>query len=273
MDIKNVMIYIFAILFIVLLVVLYARQFERSNIFFPMRQMEGTPSDMGLAYEDVYFETSDGVKLNGWFIPAEGARGTVLYFHGNAGNISHRVGMIRIFNKMGLNIFIIDYRGYGRSEGRPDEKGTYLDAEAAYAYLKSRGDVDEERIALYGKSLGGAVAIDLASKRDVPALVSDSAFTSTADIGKEIYPFLPMDMLVTMKYDNISKIGSVRAPKLIIHSSQDEIIPFRHGERLFEAASGPKEFYRMRGTHNDGFLVYEEEFSSRMSDFLKRHGM
>ena len=144
---------------IVLFLLLFARWFEWSNIYFPYKFVEANPKDIGLSYEDVYFETSDGAKLNGWFIPAKAPpRATVIFCHGNAGNISHRLDIIRMLNSLGLNIFIFDYRGYGRSRGWPTEKGTYLDLEAAHEYVLNRDDIDKEKIIVYGKSLGGAVA-------------------------------------------------------------------------------------------------------------------
>lgn len=253
---------------------LYARWFERSNIYFPYRRIESTPDLIGLEYEDIYIETSDGVKLNGWFILAKDPpRATVLFFHGNAGNISHRLEIIKIFNDLDLNVFIIDYRGYGRSGGFPSEKGTYLDAQAAYDYLISRDDVDKEKIVIYGKSLGGAVAIDLATKVYARALISESAFTSVADIGQEVYPFLPIRLITTIKYDSLSKINKIDESKLIIHSKDDEIIPYHHGKKLFDSASDPKELYSMRGGHNEGILIYRDEYQKKCDKFLRSIGI
>ena len=256
---------------IVILVVFYLRWFERYNIFFPTRKIQFRPDYIGLNYEDVYFKTADGVRLNGWFIPASPSSPTILFCHGNAGNIGHRLGIIRIFNKLNLNVFIFDYRGYGRSSGRPSEKGTYLDARAAYDYLLSRDDIDRDKIVFYGKSLGGAVAIELATRVNPCALISESAFTSTLDIGKEIYPFLPLRIIITMKYDNLSKIKGLRAPKLIIHSIDDEIVPLHHGRRLFEEAAEPKQFYQMTGDHNEAVARAEDEFAERIDRFLSAY--
>jgi fermentation-respiration switch protein FrsA (DUF1100 family) len=254
--------------------VAYAKWFERSNIYFPYRGMENTPEDIGLSYEDVFFQTSDGVKINAWFIPAENAaRGTVIFCHGNAGNISHRLEIIRMLHNLDLNILIFDYRGYGKSGGFPSEKGTYLDALAAYEYLTGRGDIDKEKIIVHGKSLGGAVAVDLATKVDLHAVISESAFTSVQDIGEEIYPFLPIRLITTIKYDTLSKIDKLNMPKLIIHSTEDEIIPFHHGQKLFDAASEPKKFYRMRGTHNEAIIMYTNEYTEEIDKFLKDSGI
>lgn len=258
----------------VVFAVVYVKGFERRNIFFPTKEIDYLPGEFGLNYEDVYFSTSDGLKLNGWFMPAKDPRATLLFCHGNAGNISHRLEVVELFNKLDLNVFIFDYRGYGKSPGRPSEKGTYLDALAAYNYLVSRKDVDKDRILAYGKSLGGAVAIELATKVEVCAAIVESTFTSTIDMGKEIYPFLPLKFIVTMDYDAISKIGRIAAPKLIIHSKDDEVVPLYMGQRLFQAASEPKEFYQMHmGGHNEALFMAKDEFRKRIDEFLNKYGI
>ena len=271
--VKKIMVNTLIVIAVILFLVVYARWFERSNIYFPYRSIESTPDAIGLPYENVYFKTEDGVKINAWFIPASGkARGTVLFCHGNAGNLSHRLEIIEMLHSLELNVFIFDYRGYGKSEGFPSEKGTYLDVLAAYEYLKTRGDIDGEKIIVHGKSLGGAVAIDLATKVKPRAVISESAFTSVGDIGQEIYPFLPIRLITTMKYDSLSKIEKLDMPTLVIHSKEDEIIPFHHGQKLFEKAAEPKEFYQMRGTHNEAIFVYRNEYLERIDKFLKEKG-
>ena len=271
---KKMVYYIIVSVAVILFVALYVKWFERSSIFFPSKYIEKTPLDKSLPYEDVYFKTEDGVKLNGWFVPAKGqARATILFCHGNAGNISHRFDTIEIFNGLDLNVFIFDYRGYGKSDGWPSEKGTYWDAQAAYNYLMTRRDIDKKKIVLYGKSLGGAVALDLATKVKVYAVISDGVFTSTLDMAKEIYPFLPAKLFITMKYDTLSKIDGVDAPKLIIHSREDEIVPFHHGEKLFEESSEVKEFYPMRGGHNEAIFLYSDEYGKKIDEFLRRIGI
>jgi fermentation-respiration switch protein FrsA (DUF1100 family) len=268
------MIYLVIAILIILFLVVYARWFEISSIYFPYKLVESTPELISLPFEDVYFETSDGVKLNGWFIPAEGPpRATVIFCHGNAGNISHRLELIKMLNGLNLSVFIFDYRGYGRSGGFPSEKGTYLDVLAAYEYVGGRKHVDKEKIIVHGKSLAGAVAIDLAAKVNPRALISESAFTSVGNIGQEIYPFLPMKLITTIKYDNLAKIDKVTIPKLVIHSRDDEIIPFHHGEELFEKAKEPKEFYQMRGSHNEAILIYTDEYMQRIDKFLRSIGI
>ncbi|MGB2600654.1 MAG: alpha/beta hydrolase [Candidatus Omnitrophota bacterium] len=266
--------YIIIIIAIIALLFLYLRWFEKNNIFFPSRHIDATPDSIGLVYEDVTFKASDGTDLNAWFIPASGsARGTILICHGNAGNISHRLHIIRIFHDMGLNVFIFDYRGYGKSHGRPSEKGMYLDAGGAYNYLINREDIDKNAIIVYGQSIGGAVAVDLASNTEPKLLITNSAFTSTRDMAKEIYPFLPAKLFITQEFDAYSKVDSIHIPKLIIHSTEDEIVPFTHGEKLFENAAQPKEFHAMRGGHNEAVFDYEAEFIAGVDNFLRKNGI
>jgi len=250
---------------------LYFRYFEWKNIYYPIREISITPESIGLSFEDVFFETHDHVKLNGWYVPCEGATSTLLFCHGNAGNISDRLDSIDIFHDLGLNVLIFDYRGYGKSRGFPTERGTYLDAMAAYNWLISKKKPDEDKIVIFGRSLGGSIAIDLAAKINKGLLISESAFTSIIDIGKEFYPFLPIKYCASIKYDSIQKIKNVKIPKLIIHSDDDEIIPFHHGEGIFKAALLPKQFYQMRGGHNDGFIIMGKEYEETIKNFIKKN--
>lgn len=268
------MYYIFPVIAVIIFIFIFSWWFERNSVYFPYRPIEATPETIGLNYEDIYYMTQDRVKINGWFIHSKGpARATVIFCHGNAGNISHRLEIIKVLNALDLNIFIFDYRGYGRSSGRPSEKGTYLDALGAYEYITGREDVDKEKIIIHGKSLGGAIAVNLVDNINNGFLIVESAFTSVPDIGKEIYPFLPIHLVGTIKYDSIEKIKRIDVPKLIIHSKQDEIVPFHHGISLFNNASDPKEFYEMLGGHNEAMLIYEEEYRSRIDEFLKNNGI
>ncbi len=249
----------------------YFFYFEKKNIFYPTRRIGFTPNIIGLEFEDIYFRSSDGVKLNGWWIPAKNPRATLLFCHGNAGNIGDRLELIGLFNEMDLDIFIFDYRGFGKSKRFPNEQGTYLDALAAYNFLMQAKGVAEDKVILFGKSLGGNIAIDLATRIKAAVLISDSAFTSTVAVGKEIYPFLPIRLFVTQRYDAISKIGMAKLPKLIIHSKEDEIIPFHHGAELYEAASEPKEFFVMEGTHNEAFFTFRSKYKEGIKDFLDKY--
>lgn len=264
-------------LFCILLIIfvffaIYLKYYEKRGIYFPLKEIEFTPDDFGLRYEDIYFMTKDKVKLNGWFIKAKDSRATLIYCHGNAGNISHRLEIIELFNKLNLNVFIFDYRGYGRSKGRPSENGLYLDAEAAYDYLMGREDISKDKIIVFGESIGANVAIDLASKKNLALLISYGGFTSAYDMGKRIFPFLPLfKQIVTVKFDAENLIRDIKIPKLIIHSMDDEIVPFELGKKLFKVAAEPKEFYCMCRGHNEAILLAKEEFSSNIDSFLKKY--
>lgn len=241
------------------------RAFERTNIYIPSRTLEAKPTDIGLQYEDVELITEDGVSLHAWFVRSDRPIATLVFCHGNAGNISHRLDSIRLFHELNLNVLIFDYRGYGRSDGRPSEEGTYRDAQAAYAYAKSTGGP----VVIFGRSLGGAVAIDLASRaNDAAALIVESSFTSTVAVGKEIYPFLPISWMTTIRYDSISKIPRVRCPVLVIHSPDDDIIPYHHGRELFNAAPEPKCFLDISGDHNTGFTDSGSAYPDGIRRFL-----
>jgi len=231
-----------------------------------MKEIEYFPYQLGLKYEDVFFKTSDRIDINAWFVPSLNARYTVIFCHGNAGNISHRLEKIKFFHDLGCNTFIIDYRGFGRSRGKPSEGGLYSDIQAAYDYLLSR-NISPEQIIGYGESIGGAVIIDLASKKKLKALIVDSTLTSAKDMAKLVFPFLP-SWIFASRLDSISKIKSVTIPKLMIHSINDEIIPFKLGKKLFEEAPLPKEFLEVHGGHNSCFFESEGIIREKVASFL-----
>jgi len=236
------------------------------------REPPATPAVLGLDFEDIYFETDDGERLNGWWVQAPDAGGTLLFFHGNAGNIGHRLDSIRIFTDLGLNVFIFDYRGYGRSSGKPSEQGTYEDAMATWRWLTEERGIAPEQILLFGRSLGGAIATELATQVEAAGLILESCFTSVPDRGAELYPLLPVRLLARFQYDNRTKIGRVEMPLLVVHSRGDEIIPFHHGERLFQAAREPKRFLQINGGHNDGFLLSGERYRQGLEVFFDELG-
>ena len=252
----------------VVLFLLVIRYLERNTLYYPMKEIVTTPGIVGLDYEEVYFKTDDNKRLHGWFIPNDDARFTIIFTHGNAGNISHRIEKIDMLHRLGLGIFIFDYRGYGKSEGRPSEKGLYKDVEAAYKYLTKKRGISGEDIIAYGESMGGVVAIHLAHKANVRAVITEEAFTSIRDMARTAYPFLP-HFIFSSRFDALPKIKDVEAAKLIIHSIGDEIVPFRMGKRLFEAAGPPKKFLELRGSHNTAFLDSRKEFIAGIKAFLE----
>lgn len=237
-------------------------------IFYPDSYFIGDPGQWGMPFEDVYFSTADGLTLNGWFVPGE-KQVTWLWFPGNAGNISYRLDNMRLLHhRLSVNIFIFDYRGYGRSQGRPTEDGTYLDAEAALAYLHSRPDIDPEAIIFFGRSLGSAVAVNLATKHSCLGLILESPPTSLVGMMKRLFPSLPPDEL-PIKYDSLSKIKGINAPLLVLHGDCDEVVPFSMGNKLYQAANEPKRFYTVEGAgHNDTYVVGGEEYFRTLQDFI-----
>lgn len=247
--------------------------FQSRFIYFPEmgRQDKATPALLRLPFEEVRIATADGETLHGWFVPAADARATVLFFHGNAGSIVHRLDWLPMFQQLRLSVLMVDYRGFGASTGRPTEAGTYADAEAAWRYLKENRRLSPDRIVVFGESLGGAVAAHLAARTQPAALVLHSAFTSAPDLAADLYPFLPTRRLTRYDYDTLGSVKSVRRPLLIAHSPQDEIVPIAHGRRLHEAASGDKEWIELAGSHNDGFLFTRPDWIRAFDDFLRRH--
>jgi len=237
----------------------------------PSRAVVVTPDDAGLAYESVTISTEDGVALDGWFVPVSQARGLLLFFHGNAGNISHRLDSLKIFNELGLATLIFDYRGYGRSEGEPSEEGTYRDAEAAWRFVTEGRHIPPREVVLFGRSLGAAIAAHLATRHTPGALIIESAFTSVPDLAAELYPFLPARWLARFRYSTQADLVSVLCPLLVVHSRDDEIIPFAHGQRLFAVANEPKRLLELRGGHNDGFLVSRHTYVDGLHTFLRAH--
>lgn len=240
-------------------------------IFYPNiggRELRATPEDIGLDYESVTINTSDNVRLHGWFVKAAKQRGTLLFFHGNAGNISHRLDSLRIFNSLGLSTLIIDYRGYGQSQGSISEKGTYLDAEAAWLYLTEQKGIDPKKIIVFGRSFGGAVAANLSADNPSAALILESVFSSVPDMAARMYPVFPVRLLCRYQYDTRKALQSISSPVLIVHSPDDEIIPFENGRILYDSARAPKSFLEISGSHNDGFLVSGQSYLEGINTFI-----
>ena len=242
--------------------------FERAHLYHPSAEWEGDPSLIGLSYRDLFCEDSDGTRLHGWYIPGEEEQKTILFCHGNAGNISHRLEAIGAFNRLGLNVCIFDYRGYGKSSGHPNEEGTYRDAALFYDYLTDTAGTGDDDIILFGRSLGGAVAIELAKRKTPLALICEATFTSTADMARILFPLLPAKLFVLDKYESIRKVKDLTLPKLFVHSREDELVPFRLGERLYRAAAEPRRFLEIRGEHADGFRDDGERYRRELQNFM-----
>ena len=241
---------------------------ERRLIFFPARALAAAPADFGLAADELSIRTSDGVLLHGWWIEGPGDR-VLIWYHGNAGNISHRLHNARWFvDRLGVSVVLVDYRGYGRSGGTPDEAGVYADGLAVYDAVAARA-VQPERIVLFGRSLGGAVALEVALRRPAGAVALESVFRSVRALAREHYPFVP-GFLVRTRMDNVSKVGRVRAPVLVLHGDRDSIVPRAHGQELFARAAGPARLHVVAGAgHNDTYLVGGEPYAEAWRAFLR----
>lgn len=244
--------------------------FQSHYIYFPSREVLATPSALALPFEEVACVTSDGKQIAAWFVPAPAARGTALICHGNGGNIGDRLHIIQRFHDLGLNVFIFDYRGYGKSTGSPSEQGTYEDALAAWNWLTQERGLPADRMVVCGRSLGGAVAAWLANREKPAGLILESTFTSISDIGAGVYWYLPVRLLCRYRYPTLKHIRHVRCPVLISHSREDEMIPFAHGQKLFEAAPEPKVFAELTGGHNDGESFTEASYQHALEAFLTR---
>ena len=259
-----------AIAYAVILLLVFV--FQSHLVYFPQveRKLLVTPSAASLDYEDVQLRTADDVRLHGWWVPARDARGAVLILHGNAGNISHRIDYLKMFHRLRYSTLLIDYRGYGKSDGGPSEEGTYHDAEAAWSHLIEARKLAPRDIVILGESLGGGVATWLAAKHPPRALVLASTFTSVPDLGAKVYPWLPVRLLARITYGNLERLPKIGAPVFIAHSRDDDIIPYAHAETLFAAAREPKQLLTMSGGHNDGFLFVRDEWVAALAAFLDR---
>jgi len=264
---------IILLVYLGLMALIYFKQ--SSLVFLPEfdRSFRASPTDIGLPFAQLKLATTDGETLDGWLVPADTkreTRGLVVFFHGNAGNIGHRLDYLRMFHDLGLATLIIDYRGYGRSSGTPSEQGIYLDAAAVWRHATQDIGFPANRIVIFGESLGGGVAAQLAAENRPAGLVLASTFTSVPDMGAELYPLLPIRLLARIRYDSLTRLAQIACPLLVIHSRNDDIIPFAHGQRLFEAARQPKQFLEIAGGHNEGFVFGREDWIRQLDGFLQQ---
>lgn len=256
--------------FIFIAGVLYwgSRVFEQNQVYHPDKRLQATPKDVGLSYQDVFLNSKDGTRLHGWWLPLEGAKASILFLHGNADNISHRLDTALALQGIGVQVFLLDYRGYGQSEGRPSEMGLYADAQAAYFYLTGTLGIPAGQVVVFGESLGGAVAADLVTKFPVRAIITEGTLSSVIDVARYLMPWLPARLMVTQKFDTAAKLSAVKAPKLIIHSKDDELIRFELGEKLFSQSGPPKEFYAIRGSHGGARFETGPAYWAKLKVFI-----
>ncbi|MBW1843608.1 MAG: alpha/beta hydrolase [Deltaproteobacteria bacterium] len=258
-------------LLVVLLVgyVMWDRLVE-SMIFYPVRGVAVTPEQLGIEGEEVYFTTEDGVRIHAFYLPAPGARRALLFLHGNAGNASHRLPNASELVRLACSVLVIDYRGYGLSEGRATEAGVYADARAALGHLIEQRGYSENRIVVFGRSLGGAVAVDLAQGRKLAGLILESTFPSIAEVVASGPAGRLFRALAGRRFESASKIGQIKAPLLFFHGDRDEVIGYELGKRLFDTAPEPKTFETIRGAgHNDLTQVGGRRYFDRIRQFLE----
>jgi len=238
-------------------------------LYFPSREMVASPADLGLPYQEVRMKTEDGVAIHGWWLPNENAGATVLFLHGNAGNISYWLDAVRGYHACGWNVLLIDYRGYGLSEGSPSEEGTYLDAKAAWRHITETRGVDPSQIVVIGRSLGGGVALGLIEHHQPAGVVLEATFTSIPDMVAHVMRVGLLGQLMRIHYPNLERVRGLKVPVLIVHSPQDDLVPFAQGRALFEAAPQPKRFLEIRGGHNDGFYEAREDYLRGVREFVE----
>lgn len=260
-----------SLLFIFSGVYLYFTQHKM--VFFPGKNLVMTPDEIGLQYEDLYIQSGDNEKINAWYFPYKGSieipdRKVVLFCHGNAGNISHRIETVEYILELGANIMLFDYRGFGKSEGSPGEEEVYQDALVCYNWLINEKGFTPDQVIIFGRSLGGAVAVDLASKVACSGVIVESSFTSAKAMAKEIFPIFPINLILKYKLNSIDKIGHIKCPVLVTHSTEDDIIPYKMGEDLFNAAEEPKKFVKLSGRHNERYYYLDSTYRSTLIEMI-----
>jgi len=245
--------------------------FQNRFVFVPKRNIYNTPAAYKLAYDDLTLKTGDGNTVNAWYIPTNKAEYTILFCHGNAGNLGNRIESIDFFHRHGFNVMIFDYPGYGKSSGTPSDKNVIDSAEVAWKYLTEDRKTPENKIIVIGRSLGGAPASHLAAKYKPAMLCSEAAFISAKEVGRDIMPILPTSLLCRVNLPTGKNIAKANCPVLIIHSPDDEIIKYRHGKALFKLAPDPKEFHSLPGGHNDCWFIDQKKYANILKSFLNKH--
>jgi len=252
--------------YIILLILIYS--FQSKLVYFPSKDIDTNPKSIGLEYESIIFESDDKTKLHAWYIAKKDAKTTILFLHGNGGNISHRLDSIKLFNSLQMNVFIFDYRGYGNSGGTPSEQNTYDDAKSAWDYLLKNKMLKAEDIIIFGRSLGGAIAANLGSDLRPKAIILESTFSTAKEFVSNVYPFVP-EFLIHFSYETTKYLKKINYPILVVHSEDDNIIPFKFGEAVFKNANEPKSFLKITGSHNYGFIQSKHLYVPALKNFLQ----
>jgi len=259
-------------------VYLILRNYEQTFVYAPSPFVTKTPRDAEMAFDNIALVAEDGVNIQGWFIPAQSPESTtnsstptLLFFHGKAGNISDCLEKIHLFHDMGLDVFIIDYHGYGKSGGEPSESALTSDALAAYFYLTEQRHLKPERIYLYGQDIGAGVAIGLAAKVSAAGLITEGANASVIQKIKDDWPLIPWEYLLSNQFDSLTKINEVHIPVLLLHSSEDEVVPYSDSRRLYMLAHDPKELVEIHGTHREAFVKSFDAYYDKVEHFVFGH--
>ncbi|MCB2192155.1 MAG: alpha/beta hydrolase [Deltaproteobacteria bacterium] len=243
--------------------------FIERQVFFPEQGFYAQPGDFGLSAQDVWLSTSDGVRLHGWYLPAPGASNLVLFCHGNAGNISHRLENLALMHQAGMAVFIFDYRGYGHSQGKPSEQGMYLDAEAAWQWAQAQAAKQGGQVVIFGRSLGGVAAVYLASRQQPAGLILESTFTNLGAMAKTFFPVPGLGGWLKGRFNSLGRAPRVSCPVLMLHGDADDIVPYRLGRELYQALPQPKQFVTLEGAgHNDTYIVGGAAYFSRLEEFV-----
>ncbi|MBU1155444.1 MAG: alpha/beta hydrolase [Proteobacteria bacterium] len=243
--------------------------FIERQVFYPEREYYAQPADFGLTAQDVWLTTTDGVRLHGWYLPAPGASNLVLFCHGNAGNISHRLENLALLNRAGMAVFIFDYRGFGQSQGKPSEQGMYLDAEAAWQWAQGQAQSQGGRVVIFGRSLGGVAATYLASRQQPAGLILESTFTNLGAMAKSFFPLPGLESWLGGRFNSLGRAPQVSCPVLMLHGDADQVVPYRLGQELYEALPQPKRFITLQGAgHNDTYMVGGTAYFDRLAGFV-----
>ncbi len=257
-----------ACLYAAIALYLYLRQHRL--VYRPEQTLIAMPSSVALAHEELELYAADGVKLHAWFVPSAHASNVVLFLHGNSGNMSHVIDTIKTLHDFQFSVLLVDYRGYGQSGGSPSEQGTYADAEAAWLYLTQTRAIPANEIVIFGRSLGGAIASWLAARHPPRALIIESSFTSMLDLAGAMYPWLPVRWLSKIRYNSKDNLRDIQCPVLVVHSKDDEMIPFEHGQTLFHAVRGPKHLLEICGDHKNGYKQTGPSYAKGLGEFLAK---
>ena len=251
------------------LMVLAVWALQDRMVYVPTRNVFTDPAKAhALPFEDLALKTEDGLTIRAWYTPADDPRAVLLFCHGNGGNLAHRADVIKGFHDQGFSSLIFDYRGYGHSEGRPSEQGTYLDAQAAWDFLVNQRGISRRSIVIIGRSLGGPIAARTAARNSPAGLSLEACATSAVDVGRQMFPYLPVSLLLRHRYDAVHWLNQVRCPVMISHGIGDSVIAFSHGQRLHELAAEPKRFVQLDGGHLEGYTDGSPKYPAALAKFV-----